>query len=181
MQKKGDLAPPRSKLELSFGGAEHRQFPRARLGVRVALWVGEGADRRFSASLATHDLSVSGAFLESSFFLPLGTVLRLAFSPSQEEDAVQAQGEIVREEREGDRNGFALRFTEFFNQSEVTLAKLFVADQLREFAEEYLASPRARALDEELDRVVDTLAAWELKKVTSPDDTWGLNKQKRSA
>jgi hypothetical protein len=69
-----------------------------------------------------------------------------------------------------------LRFLEFFRQTEVALARLFLGEQLRKFAEGYLGSPRARSLTSELDRVVDALAAWELMKVTSPDDPWRFAK-----
>jgi len=61
---------------------------------------------------------------------------------------------------------------EFFSQTEVTLAKLFLGAKLRAFAEAYMTSRRARSLNNELDRVVDALAAWELQKVTTPGDPW---------
>ncbi len=73
--------------------------------------------------------------------------------------------EVLRQETEADRTGrigMGLRFLEFFRQTEVTLARLFLGEQLRKFAETYLASARARSLGSELDRVVDALAAWEL-------------------
>jgi hypothetical protein len=44
--------------------------------------------------------------------------------------------------------------------------------KLRAFAEEYMQSRRARALPNELERVVDVLAAWELMKATTPGDPW---------
>jgi hypothetical protein len=167
----------RPELDTLDGGEEHRQFPRAKMGVRFALWIGEGDDRRFSASLQSVNLSVSGAFLESTFFLPLHTELRVSFALDEGEAAVEARAEIIREERpdartgEG-RSGIGLRFVEFFGQTEVTLAKLFLGEQLRGFAQSYLASKRARSLTVELDRVVDALAAWELQKVTAPGDPW---------
>jgi hypothetical protein len=177
-EKKGANAvkvPP--PLDANFRGEEHRQFPRARLAVRFSAWIGEGEDRTFEASFISTNLSVSGAFLESTFFLPVGTEMRVSFELDEDEDPVQARAEIVREERSegrgGDgRSGFGIRFVEFFAQSEVTLAKLFLGQQLREFAQTYLSSKRAKSLNNELDRVIDALAAWELQKVTSPQDTW---------
>jgi len=88
---------------------------------------------------------------------------------------VEARAEILRQESEADRTGrtgLGIRFLEFFRQTEVTLARLFLGEQLRKFAEGYLSSHRARSLSSELDRVVDALAAWELLKVTSPNDPW---------
>ena len=110
--------------------------------------------------------------------MPLGKKLSLSFQVDPDEDPVLAEGEIVRQEHlnsKGDgRSGLAVRFTQFFEQSEVTLAKLFLGEKLRTFAEGYLASKRARSLPNELDRCVDALAAWELKKVTSEGDAWDL-------
>lgn len=158
-------------------GSEHRQFPRARMSVPFKVWIGETANLRFSAQLPSANVSVSGAFLESTFFLPIGTEIRVSFSLEAGAAPVDARAEIVREERPDDRtgqgrSGFGIRFVEFFGQTEVTLAKLFLGEQLRGFAEEYLSSKRARSLTSELDRVVDALAAWELLKVTTPGDPW---------
>lgn len=160
-------------------GSEHRQFPRALMDVPFRLWIGEGEDRTFSASLKSSNISVSGAFLTSTFFLPVGSILQTSFELEAGEDPVLARAEIVRQETPDaagrGRSGFALRFIEFFSQSEVTLAKLFLGDRLRAFAETYLSSKRARSLNNEFDRCVDALAAWELQKVTSTADAWDLS------
>lgn len=165
-------------------GAEHRQFPRALMDVPFRLWIGEGDARKFSASLKSSNISVSGAFLESTFFLPIGSELQASFELEPGEEPVLARAEIVRQESPDaqgrGRSGFALRFIEFFSQSEVTLAKLFLGDRLRAFAETYLSSKRARALNNEFDRCVDALAAWELQKVTSTSDAWDLSPNVRA-
>jgi hypothetical protein len=170
---------PRSApiLDSPAAGEEHRQFPRAQLEVPFLLWIDEDSERRFSATLRSVNLSVSGAFLESTFFLPVGTQLSVAFSLEEGGERVEARAEIIREERvaeesEEERTGMGLRFLEFFGQTEVTLAKLFLGRQLQAFAEGYLQSKRAKSLKSELDRVVDALAAWELRKVTNNQDTW---------
>ena len=158
-------------------GEEHRQFPRAKMAVRFDAWIGEGDDRRFSASFTSANVSVSGAFLESTFFLPIGTEIRVTFALEAGADPVQARASIIREERPDPRtglgrSGFGIKFVEFFSQTEVTLAKLFLGGKLRAFAGAYMTSRRARSLNNELDRVVDALAAWELQKVTTPGDPW---------
>ena len=167
-------------LDQTAPGAEHRQFPRALLEVPFRLWIGEGEGRTFSASLKSANVSVSGAFLDSTFFLPIGAELHASFELTPDEEPVLARSEIVRTEHPDaqgkGRSGFAVRFVEFFQQSEVTLAKLFLGEKLRAFAEGYLSSKRARALDNEFDRCVDALAAWELKKVTSEADAWDLTR-----
>ncbi len=160
-----------------FDGPEHRQFPRAKMNVPFRLWMGEGDDLRFEATLRSGNVSVSGAFLESTFFLPVGTEVRASFALDPEEDPVLARAQIIRTESPGrdgqGRTGFALRFVEFFEQSEVTLARLFLGARLKDFAQEYLSSKRARSLTSELDRCVDALAAWELQKVTTTASPWG--------
>jgi hypothetical protein len=167
-------------LDQTAPGAEHRQFPRALLEVPFRLWIGEGEGRTFSASLKSVNVSVSGAFLDSTFFLPVGAELHASFELTPDEEPVLARSEIVRTEHPDaqgkGRSGFAVRFVEFFQQSEVTLAKLFLGEKLRAFAEGYLSSKRALALDNEFDRCVDALAAWELKKVTSEADAWDLTR-----
>jgi len=174
-----DMVGPRIELDTQDDGPEHRAFPRAKLSVPFVLWIGEGEARRFSATLTSSNVSVSGAFLKSSFFLPVGTEMSVRFQVEPTGPAVEARVEVLRHETENDRTGrtgMGLRFLEFFRQTEVALARLFLGERLRKFAEAYLGSPRARSLTSELDRVVDALAAWELMKVTSPDDPWRFAK-----
>lgn len=172
-------APPPPLVEVADDAEpEHRRFPRARLTVPFDLViVGEDGEPRFSARLRSVNLSVSGAFLDSTFFLPMGTQLHATFQLEGDGPAIEASAQIVRQELPDPvsgrgRSGFALRFLEFFGRTEVTLAKLFVGEHLRAFAEEYLESERAKSLGSELDRVVDALAAWELQKVTTNRDLW---------
>jgi hypothetical protein len=174
-QRPGTRAP--IVVNEEWAGDEHRRFPRAKLRVPFELSIGDEEDLRFSAKLPSHNISVSGAFLESSYFLPAGTILNVSFAPAEGAPPVLARAEIVRREHAGDKpgyghDGFAIRFTEFFHQSEVTLAHLFLGLKLRAFADGYLQSKRAKSLTSELDRVVDALAAWELRKVVSSEDIW---------
>lgn len=163
----------------SRDGPEHRQFPRAKMTVPFRLWIEHDSELRFEATLRSGNVSVTGAFLDSTFFLPVGTEVRASFALVDDEAPVLARAQIVRIETPGrdgkGRSGFALRFVEFFQQTEVTLARLFLGATLQEFAEGYLASTRARALGNELDRCVDALAAWELKKVTSSENPWAMS------
>lgn len=154
---------------------EHRHFPRARLATNFELWIDQEGDRRFTATLRSVNVSVSGAFLESTFFLPVDTELRVRFSLEAGAAPVEARARIMREERprsEAEPSGFGIRFEEFYGQTEVSLARLFLDMRLRTFAEEYLRSNRARGLPNEVERVVDALAAWELLKANNPTDTW---------
>ncbi|EPX63672.1 hypothetical protein D187_006081 [Cystobacter fuscus DSM 2262] len=154
---------------------EHRRFPRAQLATSFELWIDEGGARRFTATLRSVNVSVGGAFLESTFFLPLSTELRVRFSLAPGAAPVEARALVVREQRpmrDGMPSGFGIHFEEFYGQTEVALARLFLDLRLRAFAEEYLASPRARGLSDGLERVVDALAAWELLKAQTSTDLW---------
>lgn len=155
---------------------EHRHFPRARLATNFEVWIDDGGgSRRFTATLRSANVSVGGAFLESTFFLPMDTELRVRFSLEPGAAPVEARARIVREQRprrEDEATGFGIRFEEFYGQTEVSLARLFLDMRLRTFAEDYLRSNRARGLPNELERVVDALAAWELLKANNPTDTW---------
>jgi hypothetical protein len=169
-------APSRaSKLSMEKGGndAEHRGFPRAAITTRFKLWIGEGQERSFSAVLTSTNLSVSGAFVESSFFLPVNTKLQLSFELEQGEQ-VSAVALVVREDRNerAKQTGMGLRFLEFFNQSEVSMAKLFVGERLYEFVQAYLGSKRAKSAQNELERATDLLAAWELRRINTESDPW---------
>jgi PilZ domain len=156
-------------------GAEHRSFPRARMSVRLDLRVGPEKSPRFQASLDSENLSVSGAFVHSTFFLPLGTEMEVRFTLEDGEE-ISARAQVVREERPDasgrGRSGMGLRFLEFFGQSEVALARVFVGARLRAFVESYLKTKRAKKLGSEVERVVDALAAWELMQVRQPEDPW---------
>jgi PilZ domain len=173
------LAAPRGLFPFIEPGGEeeveHRHFPRARLATSFELWIDEQGARRFTATLRSVHVSMGGAFLESTFFLPMDTQLRVRFSLEERAAPVEARARIVREQRprrEDDPSGFGIRFEEFYGQTEVSLARLFLDMRLRTFAEEYLRSTRARGLPNELERVVDALAAWELLKANNPTDTW---------
>lgn len=168
---------PRPLLDKNHDGPEHRQFPRAAMTVPFRLWMGDADELTFEATLRSGNVSVSGAFLASTFFLPVGSEVRCSFALDPEEDPVLARAQVVRVDSANPRDpnsrtGMALRFVEFFEQSEVTLARLFLGVRLEAFAKEYLASKRARSLTSELDRCVDALAAWELQKVTSTSSPW---------
>src|SRR5260370_1303743 len=160
-------------IVLLAGGVRRRETAAC-----FSLWAGEVCNREFAASLRALNLSVSGAFLQSSFFLPIRTELRVSFALDDVEEPVQAGAQIVREQRADSgsasaaKTGFGIRFLEFYGQSEVTLAKLFLGPRLRAFAQQYLQSKRARTLENELERTVDTLAAWELLRVTTARDPW---------
>jgi Tfp pilus assembly protein PilZ len=144
--------------------------------VKAHLSLADDPSRVFEAWLPTVNISVGGLFLESSFFLKLGTKLlvRLSLPPKGRE--VVVKGEVVRVETSGDgRSGFALRFTEYLDGSEVALATHFLSPVLREFIRSYAKQHRFDASPEYLAHTADLLAAWELKKAELGGDVWQMS------
>ncbi|MBL8923571.1 MAG: PilZ domain-containing protein [Myxococcaceae bacterium] len=152
-----------------------RRYPRARLEVRARLSLADDPSRSFEATLPTVNISVGGLFLESSFFLKLGTRLLVELKLPPKGRVVHVKAEVVRVETNGDGgSGFALRFTEYLDGSEVVLATHFLSPVLREFITAYAKQHRFDASAEYLAHTADVLAAWELKKAELGGDVWSL-------
>ena len=101
-------------------------------------------------------------FMSSTFRLP------------PQNRVVRARGRVVRvetlEEGNKPRTGFAVRFEEYFDSSDVVLANYFLAPALREFIEGYASRSRLRLGEETVNQVVDIMSAWELEKMNEPHD-----------
>jgi hypothetical protein len=156
-------------------GDPRRQYPRAEIQVRSRLSIADDPTRFFEASLPTVNLSVGGMFLESSFFLKIGTQLTIELQLPAKGRAVKVKGEVVRVESTAQgQSGFAVRFTEYFEGSQITLATHFLSPVLREFLSQYAKEHRFDASPEYLTHTADVLAAWELKKAELGGDVWNL-------
>lgn len=158
----------KSKAKAKGRKAPLFRLPRAQLTVPFDLSIADRSGTRFKARLRSRDLSVSGAFLESSYYLPVGTRLEVCFQLDEGIPPLCAVAEVVRHEgesREGP-GGFALQFVEFKGDSRVTVAELVLGESLADFARRYLESKRARAFADDAERIVDLLASWELFKAT---------------
>ena len=154
-----------------------RRFPRAGVSVKVHLTVGDGPNRSFEAMLPSRDLSVSGVFFESTFFLKIGQSVDVSFRLPPQNRQVRARGRVVRvetlEEGSKPRTGFAVKFEQYYDSSDVVLANYFLAPALREFITSYASRSRLRLSDETVGLVVDVMSAWELEKMTeSVDQLW---------
>ncbi len=157
------------------GADPRRQYPRAEIHVRSKLSLADDPSRFFEASLPTVNLSVGGMFLESSFFLKMGTRLLISLELPQRGRAVSVKGEVVRVETNSrGQSGFAVRFTEYLDGSQVILATHFLSPVLKEFLGQYAKEHRFEASAEYLAHTADVLAAWELKKAELGGDVWNL-------
>lgn len=152
-----------------------RKYPRAELHVRASLSLADDPSRTFEATLPTVNISVGGMFVESSFFLKTGTRLLVTLSLPPRGREVRVKAEVVRIETIATgESGFALRFTEYLDGSEVALATHFLSPVLREFITAYAKQHRFDASPEYISHTADVLAAWELKKAELGGDVWSL-------
>ena len=162
-------------------GDARRQYPRAEIHVRAHLSLADDPSRYFEAALPTVNLSVGGMFLESSFFLKIGTRLLVTLQLPQKGREVKVKAEVVRVESNVlGASGFAVRFTEYLDGSQVTLATHFLSPVLREFLAQYAKEHRFQASAEYLAHTADVLAAWELKKAELGGDVWDLFSAQKS-
>ncbi len=157
-------------------GSTRRRYPRLDLKVRARLSLRGDGRRAFEATLPTANISVGGLFLESTFFLKPGVELMVELElpplPGAERATkgrtVRMRGQVVRVEtpgpRGGTRSGFALRFTEYYEGSQVVLASYFLGPVLRRFIEDYARAHRVKTTPEYVAQMVDILAAWELAR-----------------
>ncbi len=152
-----------------------RRYPRASIAVGARLSLADDPSRVFEATLPTVNISVGGLFLESSFFLKMGTKLLVELRLPPKGRVVNVKAEVVRVDSnvEGE-SGFALRFTEYLDGSEVILATHFLSPVLKEFLTAYAKQHRFEANAEYIAHTADVLAAWELKKAELGGDVWSL-------
>jgi hypothetical protein len=157
-------------------GKDARKYPRAALQAKARLSLTGDRTKTFEATLPTGNISVGGMFLESTFFLKLGTQLDVVLELPPHNRQVKARAQVVRVETfstgPSGQTGFALRFTEYLEGSEVVLATHFLAPVLREFIQEYAKAHRLRASDDYVNQTADVLAAWELRKAELGADVW---------
>ena len=166
------LSPGKAR-PTSADPTSRRQFPRSDLQVRARLALADAPDRVFEASLSTSNISVGGMFLESEFFLKLGTRLLVELELPPRGRKVRVKGEVVRVVDAGG-TGFALRFTEYLDGSHVVLATHFLSPMLREFITHFAAEHEFVASPEYLAHTIDVISAWELRKAELGDDVWSL-------
>jgi hypothetical protein len=150
-----------------------RKFPRAELHVPVRLSLADDPTRFFGATLNTLNISVGGMFLESEFFLKMGTRLLVELTLPPKHRVVRVKGEVVRQVTgESGNSGFALRFVEYFDGSHVALATHFLSPMLKDFIEGFAREHRIKAGPEYVAQTIDVISAWELRKAELGADVW---------
>jgi hypothetical protein len=165
-------APGKSRQSAQSQAESRRQYPRADLTVQAKLSLADKPTHSFEAALPTSNLSVGGMFLASTFFLKMGTRLQVRLSLPPHGREVHVKAEVVRVESQGKHSGFALRFTDYLDGSEVVLATHFLSPVLREFIGHYASGNGFKPTPEYLAHTADVLAAWELRRAQLGGDIW---------
>ena len=147
-----------------------RIFPRAREQLPVRLRM-KDEKKEFEATVYTADVSLSGVFFATTFFLKPGMIMDLEFKMPNDPRVVRVRGIIVREVRleESQRGrrqqaGFAMKFLEYFADAKTVLASSFLTADLDDFLADYIKR-RSRKPKGELEGLRDVLIAWEVGKM----------------
>jgi hypothetical protein len=161
------MANKRSKAS---SDSNRRRYPRTPTRVKVRLEAPGKRGASFEAKLPSADVSIGGIFLESEFFMRLGTELLVQFELPDVAEPVRAKGVVVREQRTGDarrgvRTGFAIEFTEYIDDARHTLASFFLAPEIRAFVKVYRRRARASRVRGEEERMIDLVVAWEMEQL----------------
>jgi hypothetical protein len=157
--------------------SNRRRYPRADVRIKATLSLGADNSRQFQATLNTRDISVGGIFFESTFFLKLGQNVHVKLALPPHNRWVRARGKVVRIETKGTpaskpSTGFAIRFEEYFEQSDVVLANYFMAQVLTRFVEDYAKKRKMKLSNAQSEALVDVLASWELSKLEAGQKVW---------
>ncbi len=80
-------------------GRERRCYPRKSARVKVKLEAVGSRGLAFEAHLPSFDVSIGGVFLQSEFFVKLGTELLVVFELPDVAEPVRVKGVVVREQR----------------------------------------------------------------------------------
>ncbi len=149
---------------------DRRRYPRKTTQVKVRLEATGAGGLAFEAHLPSIDVSIGGIFLQSEFFIKLGTELRVHFELEQVAEPVVVTGVVVREQRatpgkRGMRSGFAIEFTEYAGDARLALATYFLAPSIRDFVGQYRKRGRHKRIRSDEDRMVDLIVAWEMDQL----------------
>ncbi len=146
--------------------SEKREYPRQEKRLVADVFRRGGRktseDYSFTATMNTHDISAGGMFLESTFFLPEGTQYEVEFELPHV-GFVSMDAEVVHvlngNNKSGKPNGFASRFTNFYEDSEVALRAFLMHNDLVKFVRKELKGKK-RSWNEE--NLVELIVRWEM-------------------
>jgi hypothetical protein len=157
---------------------EQRRYPRYTETLPVRIFRQRSKANQhldFSASVHTHEISMGGLYLESTFFLKTGLQLELEISLPNPKHKVRVSGEIAYALDEGAAararkpSGFALRFTRFHGDSQVYLWIFLARGDPHGFAAAYAKKRLPRLPESDYEALVELIAHWEILQLALRD------------
>jgi hypothetical protein len=142
------------------GHDEKRRFRRVKKDLKIRLTTQDGRGY-LEATLRSEDMSLSGMFLRSTFFLPEKTKVRIELDAPWGESAT-AEGFIARVVRDGPTTGLGVQFSNLDEGSLTDLVRIFVGDHIHAYVTAF-----ARRVGKGADPAVlfDAILGWELARV----------------
>ena len=150
---------------------EQRAHPRhvKKLPVRIFR---RGAKKRdesfsFSATVHTHDISVGGVFMQSTFFLPKGSAFEIEIDLPKVGVAHMA-AEVVHviddtsSSKHEKPSGFASQFTKYYDDSEILLRAFLMRGDLSKFVKKVMRTRKKKRWDE--DALVELIVRWKMQE-----------------
>jgi hypothetical protein len=142
-------------------GDERRRFQRVPKELKVRLFAGASQGGYLEARLESVDMSLSGIFLRSTFFLPEGTPVRVELDGAWGQTA-EAKGTVARVQRDGDNTGFGIHFEALDTETLRDLVGIFVGDRIERFVQTF-SRQRGKGVDQEV--LWEGILAWELERL----------------
>ena len=165
---------------MSKSSKERRRYPRKEARVKVKLASAGSKGLTFEAYLPSWDVSIGGIFLESEFFVPMGTRLEVQFELPEVANIIRARGKVVRDVRlvrqgKGVRSGFVVHFTDYLDNAMLSLAKYFLAPEVMRinvrggmaplrFVSAYQTSGGKSRTIRDQEQMTDLIVAWEIAR-----------------
>lgn len=146
-------------------GAERRTKPRASANFTARLYGGNGRGTYLEAQLTSRDVSLSGVFLASTFFLPIDTPVRVEFDVPAV-GRVAAEGRVARVQH-APESGIGVEFARFAEGSLEALISVFIADEVRTFVESYCRKRRGERDTPTPTSLLHGILAWEIHRSSS--------------
>ena len=153
---KAELPPPTWANPDEPG--DRRSARRIDKEVRVKL-IADGSTH-LEATLRSSDMSLSGIFLRSTFFLPEGCHVQLAINQEGTVSAIFT-GVVVRIVREGDNPGLGIHFIDIDEEQLATMVTLFAGDAITEFVERVATTKRPA----EQRAIANYILRWETERL----------------
>jgi len=142
---------------------ERRLYPRVQKDLPIRLFAGRGKDPALECTLRSEDMSLSGIFLRSTFFIAEDTPVRIELTAPWGQLA-SVRGIVARVVRSGSVTGFGIRFTDLDADALTDLVCIFVGDHIQQFVADFAKRQGSRV---DVNAISEALLAWELARLRS--------------